>query len=353
MKRLLITLCVFCFCVGIIAQTTDDEKYELANTYYKAKKYDKAVPILKELAEKNNAKAINFLGVCYEHGNGLPKDIQTAIKYYEKSATLGWRVAQRNLGICNEFGRGMDKNLNVAEEWYKKSIASGDTLAMVRLGWLYLHMLDEYRESSWDYYFKQSEKWFRQAAKHGHPEGYSGLAWLYYSEGEGQIIENIEKSTPFFKKAAEMGNGDAQLFMGYADMRENKYESALNWFKQAGKNDADTLEGITPSIGETLCTFFINNPEYQYYWDNDCCAIDNYIYPEADYYLVGATSKGKLGFLKISNKGKLLAHTPFIYETGWPHYDTEAKLFHVYLKDPGGEDGREITIDITGKEIQQ
>ena len=379
MKRLLITLCVFCYCIGIIAQTTDEEKYDLADTYYEAKKYDKVIPILKELAEKNNAKALNFLGVCYEHGKGLPKDIQNAIKYYERSAALGWRVAQRNLGLCYEFGKGTDKNLDAAEEWYKKSIENGDTLAMVRLGWLYLdeefHELHSEDENFWDYCHKQAEKWFRQAARTGDAYCIYQLGRYYYSicglDGSGSG-DPVEHSYLHFEKAAKMNNGGAQIFMGWYELykiwcNDNHFDTekttanistAMDWFKQSGKNDNNNgwhWFNLKADQWQAVCKFLMDNAQYKLEWGNADCEIWPLAYSDESYIYIGVKVKNKFGFVQISKGGKMLAHTPFIYEADPynSYYNKETKLFHVYLKNSEEEYGREITIDITGKEVQQ
>ncbi len=142
-----------------------------------------------------------------------------------------------------------------------------------------------------------------------------------------------------------MGHGNAQLFMGYSEMRNYHYNTAINWFEQAETNNANYIGEITPARGKALCNFFKENPQYKYYWNYDCCALSAYIYPENNYIYVAATKGDKLGFLKISDNGKLLAHTPFIYDKDFPYYDEETKLFHVSVE------GHDIIIDITGKEI--
>ncbi len=101
------------------------EDFEKASGLYYEKKYDEAFPIFKRLAEDDNASAQNFLGICYEYGRGVDKDIQKAVSWYQKSADQGNVYAIRNIGLCYEYGTGFSKDYSKALAWYKKSIACG------------------------------------------------------------------------------------------------------------------------------------------------------------------------------------------------------------------------------------
>ena len=60
--------------------------------------YSAAFAILKPLAEANITKAQNLLGLMYEMGFGVKRDIDVAIKWLERSANLGEAAAAHNLG---------------------------------------------------------------------------------------------------------------------------------------------------------------------------------------------------------------------------------------------------------------
>lgn len=356
-RVLFITVALSLFFSYSYAQSSDDEMYEQANKYYEAKEYDKVIPILNELAQRDHAKALNLLGVCYNYGYGVPKDAPKKIALYQKAANLGWRVAQRNLGLCYQFGDGVEKDLDKAVSFFIQAANNNDQRAMINLGWLYRS--DEYQEihhsddKSIDYNYMQAEKWFRMAAKENNAEGLYGLACFYLDIYPGEsIIDRIKKSGPFFKKAAELNYGYAQIAVGYADMRENKYRSALEWFNKAKQNGCRENFGLSTETWITACKFFVDNYQYTFYWDNDCCDYNHQIYEENDYIYVGALLNNLFGYLKLSRTGKLLGKTPFIYESFgkpdvvYPCYDKESKLFHVYIN------GKEIAIDITGKEYE-
>ncbi len=51
-------------------------------------------------ADRGDAEAQNNLGVAYESGSGVLKDMKKAIKYYKLAADQGYGDAQYNLGVC-------------------------------------------------------------------------------------------------------------------------------------------------------------------------------------------------------------------------------------------------------------
>ena len=56
-----------------------------------------------------------------------------AVEWFEKSANLGHSTAMYNLGICYEEGTGVTKDVNQAREWYTKAIAQGHANAKTQL----------------------------------------------------------------------------------------------------------------------------------------------------------------------------------------------------------------------------
>ena len=211
MKRLffltLSLMCMFSFCC---AQTTDDEKYEQANRYYETKEYDKAIPILNELAQRNHAKALNLLGVCYETGRGMSKDLNKCFDYYQKAANLGLRRAQCNLGLCYEYGKGVTVNKEKAYFWYDKSFRqykeladNGDADAQLEVGRFYYHG----RMRGGEDYVK-SIPWFEKSANQGNSDAYNYLGLIYeYAYG---VAKDVDKAYNYYLMGAEKGNCYAQ-----------------------------------------------------------------------------------------------------------------------------------------------
>lgn len=211
MRKFLIILFVSTFFVQTsFGQTTDDEKYEQASSYYEAKEYEKALPILKELADKNLAKALNLLGVLYNYGYSVPKNMQKAVELYQKSANLGWRGAQRNIGICYEEGEGVPKNLEKAYSWYEKafrqykeSADKGDADAQLEVGIFYY--LGRMRSGK---NYSKALLWFEKSANQGNADATNYLGVMYqYAYG---VEKDVNKAYNYYLKGAEKGNCYAQ-----------------------------------------------------------------------------------------------------------------------------------------------
>jgi TPR repeat protein len=68
-----------------------NEPDEAASLFFNAAKlnFTHAINELKQLANRNNKKAITYLGACYENNHCVPGDITTAISYYNQAANLG------------------------------------------------------------------------------------------------------------------------------------------------------------------------------------------------------------------------------------------------------------------------
>ncbi len=70
--------------------------------YYENGKYDKAVPIFRDLAEQGDAVAQYNLGVCYENGRGVTQSYTEAVKWLKQAAEQGYAEAKEALNILNQ-----------------------------------------------------------------------------------------------------------------------------------------------------------------------------------------------------------------------------------------------------------
>ena len=61
-------------------------------------------------AERGDTLAQNNLGVLYETGRGVPKDCNTAYKWYLDAAKNGNLAAQNNLGLLLRDGLGVEQD---------------------------------------------------------------------------------------------------------------------------------------------------------------------------------------------------------------------------------------------------
>ena len=55
----------------------------------------------REKAYEGDTKAMNNLGVCYEHGTGVPQDERKGLKWIHKATFQGYQPA---IDYCKEHG---------------------------------------------------------------------------------------------------------------------------------------------------------------------------------------------------------------------------------------------------------
>lgn len=73
-------------------------------------------------ARAGNAEAQYQMGLMYEKGtNGLNPDMKKAVAWFETSARAKYPKAQLRLAQCYEFGNGVTKNQDTARAYYKQA----------------------------------------------------------------------------------------------------------------------------------------------------------------------------------------------------------------------------------------
>jgi len=81
------------------------------------------------LAELGDAEAQFNLGVLYDEGAGVERNLATAAEWYRKAADQGFMDAQTNLGIMYYHGLGLEQDLDEAARWFGMAAEQGDTEA--------------------------------------------------------------------------------------------------------------------------------------------------------------------------------------------------------------------------------
>lgn len=109
-----------------------------------------------------DAKTQNALGVRYEQGQGVTKDLEKAADWYRLAAQQGLAAAQYNLGRLIEEGSGVAQDPERAIEWYRKAAAQEHAEAQHNLGALY----DQGRGVPQD--VDKAVDWYRKAASNGY-----------------------------------------------------------------------------------------------------------------------------------------------------------------------------------------
>ena len=95
--------------------------------------------VTKALAESGDAVAQIDLGFVYETGDGVPKDVAEAVKWFRLAAEQGHAFAQAKLGKIYNNGEGVPENDAEAVKWYRLAADWGYANAQNSLGLMYFN----------------------------------------------------------------------------------------------------------------------------------------------------------------------------------------------------------------------
>ena len=79
------------------------------------------------LAELGDVEAQYNLGVMYDQGTGMEKDLGKAAEWYRKAAEQGFVDAHAHLGLMYYHGQGVSRDVEKAARWLQLASDHGDT----------------------------------------------------------------------------------------------------------------------------------------------------------------------------------------------------------------------------------
>ena len=271
--------------------------YQKAEKYYYGigvrRDYAAAAKFYRKAAEQGHAKAQNSLGYMYSFGQGVPQDNNEAQKWYRLAAAGGIAIAKERLdrlqaaadraaptgtehstagtGSADElyrkgrmyyYGQGVRQDYEEAAKWYRKAAWLGNVDAEYCLGYMYLLGYGVGQDN------EEALKWYRLAAAGGNAmasEKAAGLEAaareaaarrqrtanaqaLYqtaekYYYGRGAKL-NYNKAANLYRKAANLGNADAQCRLGYmytcgVGVSQDYYKAEKWYMKAAAQGHAE------------------------------------------------------------------------------------------------------------------
>ena len=180
-----------------------------------------SVEKLTELAEKGDAIAQNRLGIRYEKGLGVKKDLRQAAAWYKKAALQNHAIAQSNYAVCLLKMTNDRRIIKEAVEWLEKSAAQNNPQGLSNLalayskGWAGPKNLDKAAEL-----YKRAVAAgnantlpkLQKLADAGNPAGQFHLATLLET-GRG-IKKDLTKARELYQKAADQNHTRAIAVLG-------------------------------------------------------------------------------------------------------------------------------------------
>ena len=238
---------------------------EMMTTWREKYGDEKAVALIRELAEKGDAEAQYTLGMCYDlhvsfkgvHENGFRWDfVEEGFGWHMKAAEQGHVDAMRHVGRAYNLGMlGVKKNQKLAVYWLEKAVEKGDLGAMASLVYHYINGIGctedqtkarEYliksvaTEHPERYLSKVPVGWAYEYGQLGFPVDYA-QAWAWYNDAvpTPEATENIKRMIKEGKAKGFVTNGEA-FFRSGQHSENNTYisparrrEFALEEYKMA------------------------------------------------------------------------------------------------------------------------
>ena len=192
----------------------------------------------KKAADQGEARALNNLGWMYRNGDGVPRNWKVAGGFFRASARMGnsfgqrnyadWLVDHPNIG----GGRYSSPRVDVAQvmDLYEKSAAQGDTDSMMKMAACYKR--DNglgIKETPAKYL-----EWTRRAAEAGNTDAMVSMGWAC-ERGYG-VPKDGAQALLWNEKAAEAGHLQAMTNLGILFQQGHvvlqDQAKAVAWFKR-------------------------------------------------------------------------------------------------------------------------
>lgn len=114
-------------------------QFELGRVELKAGDAATALALFRKAAAAGHAGAMNSVGIAYEHGVGVARDMAEAMRWHRRSAEAGDSAAMHRLGLALVRGEGVKMDRAEALRWFRKSAAAGNIFGVTDVGFAYLN----------------------------------------------------------------------------------------------------------------------------------------------------------------------------------------------------------------------
>lgn len=155
-----------------------------------------------------------------------------------KRANAGEAKAQNTIGTYYETGQNVERNLDTAISWYKKAAAQDYALAQLNLAVI------EYRNKR----YESAYPWFEKAANLGNAEAQVFLGNIH-ENGNGLNIDH-KKAMSSYEKAALNGHHTGEFNFARLLYKDKNYKEAIHWYKKASDQNMPEAHNNLASMYE-------------------------------------------------------------------------------------------------------
>jgi TPR repeat protein/Zn-dependent protease with chaperone function len=171
------------------------------NDAVKAEKYSRMA------ADAGEASSQYNLGVMYEKGDVVKKDINEALRLIKLAAAQEFPFAQSKLGFYYLTGVGVAKDEVEGIRLIKLAAEKGELLAQYNLGLSYVNGIIRPPNKT------EAVKWWRLAAEQGDAASQASMGSSYFM-GNG-VKKDLSEALKWYRLAAAQNHAGAQSSLGY------------------------------------------------------------------------------------------------------------------------------------------
>ncbi len=184
-------------------------------TSYLTGQYNDAFNIWRDLAEAGDKEAQFGLGLLYEQGRGVLRDIPAAASWYTRAAEQGSMRAQTQIAGMYARGHGVVEDWDQAIAWWLRAEAQGSMRAKFHLGQAYQYGSGVERD------LDKAVQWYDESAVLGYRpaalliEEINRLQEEFYLEDDGIVLqasrgrELVLQPSAFYQAAVEAASRDS------------------------------------------------------------------------------------------------------------------------------------------------
>jgi TPR repeat protein len=121
---------------------------------YDSKNFSMAYQLLSPLMANNNPEALWRVGMMQSFGLGMVENQKLGVENFHKAVDNGSYMALHMLGVAYMMGEGVDKNLDTAIIWFEKAVSVGLQGAAFSLSMIYSDYLNDN---------KKAQEWIEKA----------------------------------------------------------------------------------------------------------------------------------------------------------------------------------------------
>tara|TARA_B100000745_G_C20125853_1_gene385615 strand:- start:78 stop:1181 length:1104 start_codon:yes stop_codon:yes gene_type:complete len=181
-----------------------------------------------ELSLDGVVDAIYGLGLFYENGKYVNKNIEKAISYYSKAAKLGFVDAHTALGYWYGFGDDEVKNVRQAKKHLEVAVSRHHAEAKALLGRLLL------ANQPSDVELLRAYSLLLAAAEHGEASAMCDIAKAYYRGHWNDLVSENDAYT-YMLKASNMDYYECVHALAYHHFNGHNYQKSFELFEIAAK----------------------------------------------------------------------------------------------------------------------